>query len=81
MFHLQDGLYFDRLEDGKVRILKKNADTDAVEMDMVVDAAGWCSVIASMSYYGEEDCGFYRAEEFHQKKPVPDTCPLVDKEP
>jgi hypothetical protein len=40
----------------------------------------WCSIIATMSYYGEEDYGWYRAAQFHYGAPIdPVTCPLIDK--
>ena len=74
MFHAKDGLYFERLPDNQVRIIK----TDQ-EMDITLDANLWASVIASMSYYGEEDYGFYRALNFHRGDPIGETTPLVDK--
>lgn len=69
MFHVKDGLYFSQLPDGAVRIIKKeNGEEDATEtlLDVTLDASQWASVIASMSYYGEENSGFYRALNFHR---------------
>lgn len=67
MFHLINGLYFQQLPDGAVRILKKDGgrEDSPVIFDLTVDASQWSSVIASMSHYGEENGGFYRALSFH----------------
>jgi hypothetical protein len=76
MFHLTDNLYFEKLPDGAVRILKKSDDAGTV-FDITVDASSWASVIASMSNYGEEDYGFYRALSFHRGDDVdPSTLPI-----
>lgn len=81
MFHSQNGLYFERLKDGSVRIIKrKDAMQDAeIIADETLDANCWASIIATMSYYGEEDYGFYRATLFHQNEPIPDTVTIIDK--
>ena len=39
----------------------------------------WHSIIAQMSYYGEEDYGFYRAANFHSGELIHATCPLKEK--
>ena len=51
MFHIGDGLYFDRLPDGGVRIVKRsgNADDSPVIFDHVLDAGEWASVVAATS--------------------------------
>ena len=74
MLYLNEGLYFERLPDGSVRILKKSGNDaeSPVIFDHVVDVNGWASVIASMSHYGEERNGFYRALNFHTGEPTPD---------
>jgi hypothetical protein len=46
-----------------------------------MDASEWGSVIASMSYYGEEDGGFYRAMNFHRADPVPPSVALTYRQP
>lgn len=83
MFHLTDGLYFERLPAGSVRILKTKGgrEGDPVIFDMTVDASQWVSVIASMSHYGEENFGFYRALQFHRGDPLPEGVRLVDQHP
>ncbi len=87
MFHVTDGLFFERLPDGQVRIMKTiekevgsaKGGSPVVTLDMTLDANTWASVIASMSYYGEEDYGFYRAMNFHRGDEIPESCPLIDK--
>jgi hypothetical protein len=84
MFHVKDGLYFERLSDGNVRVLKRRdgKPDSAVVFDMIIDRDSWCSIIASMSYYGEEDYGWYRACNFHNGTHLdPVTTPLADKKP
>lgn len=44
-----------------------------------IPADHWVSDIANASYYGEDGYGFYRAWEFHGKRPVGPTMPLSDK--
>jgi hypothetical protein len=82
-FHVANDLYFERYDDGSVRVTKTK-QTDDGEKDVVselLDAEAWASVIASMSYYGEEDYGFYRALNFHQGDPLPSSVVLKDKPP
>jgi hypothetical protein len=78
MFHLTENLYFEKLPNGAVRIVKKsNAAYDAgTVFEVTIDANQWASVIASMSHYGEENYGFYRALSFHRGDDVhPTTLP------
>lgn len=51
MFHSNSGLYFERLPDGGVRILKKadSNESSPVIFDHVLDAGQWASVVAAMS--------------------------------
>lgn len=75
MFHLSDNLFFGRLPDGKVRVVKFAAPPkdwpqadgvfpDAV-LDQEIDDGGWGSVVASMSAKGEGDGRWYKAMDFH----------------
>jgi hypothetical protein len=50
MFHLIEGLFFERLADGNVRILKTNGklETDPVTFDMVIDSHQWDGVVAGL---------------------------------
>jgi hypothetical protein len=87
MFHAREGLNFERLPDGSVRVFcviekevgNAKGGSPIILYDITLDANVWASVIASMSYYGEEDYGFYRAMNFHRGDEVPASCPLVDK--
>lgn len=81
MFHVSGGLFFERLPDNKVRIIKRESGRDDARLifEQIMDADSWASVIASMSYYGEEDYGFYRALNFHRGDTIPASAPLKDK--
>lgn len=83
MFHLTDGLYFEKLADGAVRILKKadSQESSPVIFDHMMEASHWASVIASMSHYGEESGGFYRALNFHRGDPLPEGVRLLNQNP
>lgn len=60
MFHVSEGLYFGRLEDGSVQIVKEGI------MDVTLDAEGWCSVIAMVSGEGAETAERHMAaKKFH----------------
>ena len=50
MFHSNNGLYFERLPDGGVRILKKADENESSQVifDHVVDAGQWASIVAAM---------------------------------
>ena len=73
MFHVRDGFFFEQQTDGAVRILKRaDARDDApVVLAMVLDKHAWASVIATMSFYGEENCGYFRDLFFHDNIPLP----------
>lgn len=70
MFHESDGLFFKRLPNGDVRIVKthdgRDIRLDNVVFDHTVSAAVWASVIATCSKQGEyPNGGFDRAVAFH----------------
>lgn len=89
-FHLENGLYFERLSDGDVRITKVDFSKKVtvrpefgddvfghpVIFQITTAADSWASVIATMSYYGENDYGWYRARNFHEGEPIGETTPL-----
>lgn len=83
MYHSTDGLFFERQDNGGVRIVKHETGhrESPVVFEAVLDKDHWASIIATMSYYGEEDYGFYRASEFHSKTPIGPTTPIKDKLP
>lgn len=77
MFYFRDNLFFGRLPNGDVRIVKFSSpppdfpqveqdfrDWDITLLDVTVDALSWCSVISSMSKAGESE-NWDRAKEFH----------------
>lgn len=74
MFHVKDGLFFDRLDNGTVRVVATSDGMAVAEgganvaLDVTMDAAAWCSVIASMSAYGEDGGGWERAKAFHAEE-------------
>ncbi len=87
-FHVQDGLYFNRLEDGSVHILKMasgHAEDEEILFELTVDENVWASIISSMSKAGEGDGGFYQALHFHNSDredyPLVDGAGLVNGEP
>lgn len=51
MFHSSESLYFEKLPEGGVRILKRsgNEQDSPVIFDHVLDAGQWASVVAAMS--------------------------------
>ncbi len=63
---------FERMENGDV-MLRCGGET------IRIPKSHWCSTIAQMSYYGEEDYGFYRATNFHYGQPIHPTTPISDK--
>lgn len=75
-FHTQKNLFFERLDNGGVRVTKYPDDTHWLAGDdrpsnpplfvQELDADTWCSVIASMSAGNELDLRFFAAREFHQ---------------
>lgn len=72
MFHAKDGVFFERQNDGSVRLLVKTCGRDdALAMkDITLNKGTWCSIIASMSHNGEEHGGYYRADNFHTGAPI-----------
>lgn len=61
MFHTSDNLFWERVEDGGVRVVKLRAgassyptiDSADVLFEVTIPWNHWCSVIASMSRTGE----------------------------
>ena len=84
MFHVADNLFFGRLPDGRVRLLKFASDRrwddgtypvidgvypEAVT-DQVIDADAWPSVVASVSAQGESAGRYGVARNFHMYAPA-----------
>lgn len=66
MFHVSDGLYFDRLADGSVRICKKCGNVNV--FDQNIDSNAWASIISSVSKGGEADLRYFAAKDFHNSE-------------
>ena len=69
-FHCQDGLFFERKEEGPP-VIGGAVEVRVVENDVVVFSTTmpwnvWCSVVASVSRGGEDAERFCRARHFHQ---------------
>ena len=82
MFHVTDGLYFERLENGDVLMtVKESGHKDARILKTVRIGAsgsdyGWCSVVASMSKGDETGERFAAAQKFHESEGPVDVVPL-----
>lgn len=64
---------FERAENGDINVTHDDGRVEAI------DRNHWYSIIAQVSYYGEEDYGFYRAMNFHDGTPIHSTCPIKEK--
>lgn len=75
MFHWRDNIYFERLENGSVRIRKFTATPNfesvdwqyqPTEFDITIPGLEWCSIIATVSGDGETTEKYYAAIEYHK---------------
>jgi len=64
-FHYNDGLYFERIADGSVRVTRADSFEDDGEELFTVDCNSWASIVASVSEGGEHDGRFFEALRFH----------------
>ncbi len=86
MFHVADHLFFGRMADGGVRILKYSsapisfptADQSRDKpnewhpvLDARIPASVWASIVASVSAKGENDGRFFIAQDFHAGEDTP----------
>lgn len=67
-FHLRDGIYFQRGEDGSVTIVKtdEQAWDPVVEWETTVPAEEWASAVSSVSVRGETGATWETALNFHR---------------
>ena len=67
MFHYKDGIFAERLEDGSVRIIKRETAHDDAKIvsELIFDPDGWCSIIATVSDTGETSEKWEEANKFH----------------
>lgn len=70
MFHVEDGLCFERMDNGDVRIIKRHDGhpSSDIILAQTIDADAWASVIATMSKGDEIDSRFYAAKAFHESE-------------
>lgn len=76
MLHWRDNWFFGRTASGSVRILKFAANppifpkAEAVYpsavVDLVIPESEWASIVASVSYGGEQDGRYFAALKLHQ---------------
>ena len=66
-FHAKDGWYFERMEDGSVRI---SAAVQRSTETLVVDAATWASIVAAVSATGGTSETFYAALQAQRPQTV-----------
>jgi hypothetical protein len=84
MIRHESNLYFDREQDGDVRLLKlkypptydpkpgkPHWDTDNVEFDIRVRWQTWCRLIAHVSHDKNGVGRWYEASEFHMRERNP----------
>lgn len=71
MFHTQNGLFFERLADGEVRVIKtwdgREPRADNIACDEVLTPGSFASVTSSMSARGETSETHREALDFLQK--------------
>ena len=68
-FHSRDGLFFDRLSDGSVRILKTDGkrpeEGGKIEFDMTMDDGTWGSIVLTMSAFNERPNDWHKWMDHH----------------
>lgn len=67
-FHVADGLFFRRSDDGAVQI-GRGKSFDSVEIIQTMDASSWGSVVSSVCARGENYETYNAALIFHQEAP------------
>ncbi len=68
-FHYRDGWYFERLEDGSVRITHPDGwidDKTQAHEDFDIDPASWASIVAHVSKLGETAESYQHTIAAHQ---------------
>lgn len=68
-FHSREHLFFERLGNGDVRVRQWSKMAPFTLLSStVVDAHTWASIVASMSYRGEDANSYREALEFHERR-------------
>lgn len=67
-FHWRDGLTFERMPDGAVKIIKRerSGDVEIPTFEVVIDPDSWASIVASVSMGGEVNGRFHESRRFHE---------------
>lgn len=65
-FHWKDNWYFERRDNGVVRIYHLG-ERGIADEDIEIDADSWASIMASVSAQGETAESFQEARNFHHK--------------
>lgn len=69
MFHSKNGLFFERLQDGSVHIIRtydaRDVRPDNVVLDIILPENEWASVVCSVSADGENSARWMLARRFH----------------
>lgn len=80
VFHAHSGVFFYRGDNDAVvmRIHREASPESEVTHEFTFDHGTWCSIIATMSRYGETDYGWFRAMQFHKDDPIPEGVTLVE---
>lgn len=70
MFHLRNGWYFNRLDDGMVQIIKRaDAHENApIVAEVIIAAWEWASVVAAVSGNGEATETYQDALRLHGRE-------------
>ncbi len=63
-FHVSNGLYFRRTDDGSVEV-GRGPGFDDVEVIQTIDPSSWASVVSSMCARGENHLTYTEALAFH----------------
>ncbi len=66
MFHWRDGWYFGRILGSKGDVIIRNDQFGG--FSIIIDAASWCSIIASVSKEGETSESWQKANELHKRE-------------
>ena len=75
MFHAKEGLFFERIVKGSVRVIKtydgRAPRADNVVVDLDIAENEWASIVASVSKLGEDHDRWMQARRFHGLEEAP----------
>lgn len=81
MVYVKDGLYFERLDGGDVRIIvtdgKSPEDGGKILSDHGIHENIWCSTVLNMTAFSERPNDFHRfADHHHGRRDLMETAPV-----